>query len=72
MKGSLSLLKLSSVPNLTETILKGEISRDEMINKGMMQVLIQMSSSEFSSDMLTHLKMILKECGRHTFSLVKI
>lgn len=34
MKGSLSLLKLSSVPNLTETILKGEISRDEMINKG--------------------------------------
>jgi hypothetical protein len=31
---SLSLLKLSSVPNFTDTILKGEIGRDEMSMKG--------------------------------------
>ena len=33
-KGSLSLLKLSSVSNLTETILKGKITREEIIEKG--------------------------------------
>ena len=33
-KGSLSLLKLSSVSNLTEIILKGEITREEISEKG--------------------------------------